>query len=73
MLPSSTKIFYQEFLGFYALRQHRNTQIDFPIKTTNVDPDYIINEVNDTNPEEKLRSSQNLPLILNMEGRDTKY
>ena len=43
------KLFCQDFSGFYALRQHKNTQRGFPIKTTNVGPDDIINEVDEAN------------------------
>ena len=39
---------YQEFPGFYALKQHKNNQHGFPIKTAKVDRDDIINEVDDT-------------------------
>ena len=45
---------YQEFPGFYALLHNNNTQLGFPIKTANVDPDDIINEVDNTNAEEEL-------------------
>ena len=52
------KLCYQEFPGYYALRQHKNTQHGFPIKTANVDPDDIINQMDNTNLEEELRSCQ---------------
>ena len=52
------KLCSQDLLGFYALRQHENTQHGFPIKTTNVDPDDIINEVDDANLKVELRSFQ---------------
>ena len=57
MLPSSENC-YQEFPGFYALRQHKNTHHGFPAKTAKIDPDDIVNEVDDTNLEEDLRSYQ---------------
>ena len=53
------KLCYQEFPGFYASRQHKTNQHGFPIKTTKFDPDDIINEVDDMNLKEKLRSCQN--------------
>ena len=40
---------FQELPGFHALRQQKNTQHDFSIKTANVDPDDIISEVDDMN------------------------
>ena len=46
------------FAGFYALRRHKNTQLGFPIKKTNVDPDDSINEVDDATLEEELVSCQ---------------
>ena len=48
---------YQQFLGFYALRQHKNTQNGFPIKSASVDPEAVINEM-DLNLEEELHSYQ---------------
>ena len=55
----------QESPGFHALRQRKNTQHGLAIKTAIVDPDDIINEVDDANPEEELRSCQNF--LLNSE------
>ena len=52
------KLCYEEFPGFYALRQHKNTQHGFPIKIANVDPDDIINEVDHLDLKEELRSCQ---------------
>ena len=52
------KLCYQEFLRFSALRQHKNTQNGFPFKTTIVDPDKIINAVDDANLKKDLRSYQ---------------
>ena len=46
--------FCQELPGFYALRQHKNTQHGFPFKTANVYPDEIANEVNDANLKQEL-------------------
>ena len=44
MLTLKSKLSHQEFPGFDALCQHKNTQCGFPIKTTNVDPDDVISE-----------------------------
>ena len=46
------KLCYEEFPGFYALPQHKNTQHGFPTKTTNVEPDKILDEVADANLKE---------------------
>ena len=54
------KLCYQAFPGFHVLRQHKNTQHGFLINSANVDPDKIINEVDDVNIEEELRSCQHL-------------
>ena len=47
---------YQEFLGLYASRQHRNTQNGFPIKTPIVELDNLIHDVDDMSLEGALRS-----------------
>ena len=52
------KLCYQELPGFYTLRQHKNTQHGFPIKSANVDLDDIIEEFNDANLKKELRSSK---------------
>ena len=52
------KLCYQDFPGLYALSQHKNTQYGFRIKTVSVDPDDIIDEVNDASLKEELRSCQ---------------
>ena len=52
------KLCYEEFPGFHALRQHKNSQHGFQIKTTEVVPDDIINKVDDTCLKEELRSCQ---------------
>ena len=59
--PKSVVIFkcilcYREFHGFYALWHLKNTQHDFLTKTTNVDPEKSINQVDDTIIKEELRS-----------------
>ena len=55
MLPSSVNLLTKSFQAFTRLE---NTQHGFPVKTTNVDPDYIINEIEYTNLEKELQSCQ---------------
>ena len=57
-VTSRCEICYQEFPGFYVLRQHKNTHNGFPIRTANVDLDNILNEVDDANFKEELLSCQ---------------
>ena len=54
------KLCYQEFPGFYALRQHRNTQHGTQIGsgTRDVDPEHIVGDVGDHSLREELRSCQ---------------
>ena len=54
------KLCYQEFPGFYALRQHRNTQHDMQIgsKTRDVYVEHMVGDVEDHRLREKLRSCQ---------------
>ena len=52
------KLQYQKFPGFYGLPQHKNTLQGILIKTTNVDLENIINEFDDANVKEELRSCQ---------------
>ena len=66
-------ICYQYLPGFYALRQHKNTHKGFPIKTTNVEPDRIINDVDNMIFKELMSTFFSRFLILNMNGWDTKY
>ena len=51
---------YQEFPGFYALRQHRNTQHGMQIgsRTRNVHVEHIVGDVEDHSLREELRSCQ---------------
>ena len=59
--PSVTfqcELFCQEFPGTYALLRHKNTQHGFSINTANVDPNDIMNAVDDANLLEELRSCQ---------------
>ena len=58
LVTSKFKLCFQKSPGFYALCQHKNIQDGFFIKTANFDPDDIINEVDDTNLKEDLRSCQ---------------
>ena len=57
-VPLKCKLSCQELPGFWTLRQHKNIQHGSPIKTANVDSDDIINELDDANPKEELRSCQ---------------
>ena len=54
------KLCYQEFPGFYALGQHRNTQHGMQIGsgTRNVDVEPIVGDVEDHSLREELRSCQ---------------
>ena len=55
-----SKLCYQEFPGFYALRQHRNTQHGMQIgsRTRDVDVEHIVGDVEDHRLREELRSCQ---------------
>ena len=52
------KLFYQEFPGFYASRQHRNTQHGMQVgsRTRDVDVEHIVGDVEDHMLREDLRS-----------------
>ena len=54
------RLCYQEFAGFYALRQHRNTQHGMQIGsgTRDVDVENIVGDVEDHSLREELRSCQ---------------
>ena len=54
------KLCYQEFPGFYVLRQHRNTQHGMQIgsRTRDVDVEHIVGDVEDHSLREELRSCQ---------------
>ena len=54
------KLCYQEFPGFYALRQHRNTQHGKHIgsRTTDVDVNYIVGDVEHRRLKDELSSCQ---------------
>ena len=53
---------YQAFSEIYALRQHKNNQHGFIVKTKSVEPDEIKNEIDDTNPKEELHLCQHFLL-----------
>ena len=52
---------FQEFPGFYALRQHKNTQHGMQIgsRTKHVDVEHIVAEVEDHSLRKEVRSSHN--------------
>ena len=54
------KLCYQEFPGFYDLRQHRNTQHTMQIGSgpRDVDVEHIVGDVDDHSLREELRSCQ---------------
>ena len=54
------KLCFQEFPGFYALRQHRNTQHGMKIgsRTRDMDVEHILGDVRDQRLREELRSCQ---------------
>ena len=54
------KLCFQEFPGFYALCQHRNTQQGMQIgaRTRDVDVEHIVGDVEDHRLREELRSCQ---------------
>ena len=54
------KLCYQEFQGFHALRQHRNTQHGMQIgsRTTDVDVEHIVGDVEDHSLRKEVRSCQ---------------
>ena len=63
------KICYQEFPGFYAVRQHRNTQHAMQIgsRTRDVDVELIVGDVEDHSFREELRSCQHFLLDSELE------
>ena len=58
------KLCFQEFPGFYAIRQHRNTQHGMQIGsgTRDVDVGHIVGDVEDHRLREELRSCQHFSL-----------
>ena len=65
MVVVKWKLCFQDFPRFYALRQHKNTQHVLLFKTTKVDPDDIINEIDITNLRQELRSCE--PFLVDSE------
>ena len=64
---------YQEFIGFYGLGQHRNTEHGFPIKTANVDLGDNSNKVDEASLKEELRSSQHFLVYSELERGRHKF
>ena len=60
---------YQEFPGFYALRQHRNTQHGWQIgsRKRDVDVEHIVRDVEDHSLREQLRSCQHFLVDFELE------
>ena len=69
------KLCHQEFPGFYALRQHRNTQHRMQIGsgTRDVDVGHIMGDVEDHRLREELRFCQHFLWIRNLKERETKF
>ena len=69
------KLCYQEFPGFYALRQHRNSQHGMQIgsRRRDVNVEHIVGGVEDHRFREELRSCQHFLVDPNLKGRETKY
>ena len=63
------KVCYQEFPGFYALRQHRNTQNGMQIgsATGDMDVEHIVRGVEDQRLREELRSCQHFLVVSELE------
>ena len=61
------KLCYEEFPGFYFLRQYKNSHNGFQFKTSNVGPDDNVNEVDDAGFKEELRSCQHFPVDSELE------
>ena len=62
------KTCYQEFPGFHAVCQHKNTQHGFPIKTAKFELYSLLKQVDDATLKEDLRSCQ-LFLVASEPGR----
>ena len=63
------KLCFQEFPGFYALRQHRKTQHGMQIGsgTRDVDVEHILGDVEDQRLREELRSCQQFSVYSELE------
>ena len=59
------KLCYQEFPGFYASRQHRNTQHRMQIgsRTRDVNLEHIVGDAEDQSSREELRSYQHFLVV----------
>ena len=68
------KLFYQEFKGFYAFCQHRNTQHGMQIgsRTTDVDVEHIVGDVEDHKLREELLSCQHFLVDSELESATHK-
>ena len=69
------KLCYQEFPGFYALRQYRNTQHGKQIGsgTRDVDVEHIMGDIQDHRLREELLPVNISWWIRNLKERNTKY
>ena len=59
---------YQDSPGFQPIQPCKNTQHDFRIQTANAETDNVINELDDLNLKEELRSCQHFLLVSELEG-----
>ena len=66
------KLCYQEFPGFYALRQHRNTQHGMQIGSGTKDHEHIVGDVGDQRLREELRSCQHFLVDSKLEKGETQ-
>ena len=69
------KLCFRKFPGFYALRQHRNTQHGTQIGSgpRDVDVEHIVGDVDDHSLREELRSCQHFLVDSELERAKTKY
>ena len=58
MMHLNAKHCYEDFPGFFILRQHKNSQRGCPIRFVSVFPDDIINDDDDEGVKEELQSCQ---------------
>ena len=65
--------FEKKFLGFYYLRQHKETKHGLHDRTTNFYPANALNEVDDANIKDEFRSCEHFPYIQKLNERDTKF
>ena len=76
--PSNSKTYkckqcYAEFLGFYALRQHKNTQHGTQIGfgASNIDVEDILEDVDDQSLREELQSCRHFLVDSEIQKRET--